>query len=1528
MLNPEDDTSSDRASVDSDPIDNNGGDARTSEPHTPARVSEKPTATPLDKSNSKNGTPRSKIGTSSPRFEYDMYSLTNFDGYRGQIAQRPPKETDQSEKFRNIVRSLMKRNELTENLIAQEFSMKFEPTKPGTIVSWLYYRTTYQMDAKLNFYMFLWIEERRTSLSEQENKDFEKLRLYVESTSNARNDDNGDMEKINNDTKIDDIPTVSNNEEAVQQGVDMEKSITKTRNSEDESEGVAGQSCSDDNDSIDIELSRGPGDDEVDISEVSDNEQDLSMSNSPLTSRPSKEVSSADDTLGDIGIGGSEIDDHVPISKPAPLPLSDINTLRFTIIDEIMRRGITQTTAAEEANLCIIGLSQAAISKLLHKGSFGSGTKALKFKNLMEDWVANSKLQPDGEFVKKVVTTTIKKENNDLDGHISAQESSGHMEKAISPSAQRNNITEGVNGTVEDVDGGLKSKDMKGINPANVVLRDEMLEEMKRRGCFQSDIIEESGLSIHGFSQPNISRFIHSVYVMGGERGVLFKQMVKKWIKRSRRKHQLPWGCEEERGNVIPEGSASDGENESEDEVDKGEDKMNSEHHMDAEETLTEELEVDDETLIPLLELRKVIMHEIHRRGISQRGAAIEAKFDKNSLPYCAVNRLINNSKCNTDASGIKFRKLMQSWLQMSRNEPTVNDASAGGGEGSDISDVEDDIDDIENDDDGDEKSEAQLLMEGESAELLNELQEEVRGEIARRNMYQSSVAKEAKLNKISCDQSHLSRFLLGRRMPGYGRAEQFREYLAEWLVLSKTMETPKVEKVVSASTSAPLPKSNPGVINVTGLLSTEQLQFEVNSETYRRSVSISTVFMEADIASSTVSNSALARYLQKGNCPVGERGVVFRTCLEDWLKVSKTKPEVTVKTVKDRTANVAAVGTNKVVTIKGIRDTADDDSHRLSQRRKASSISSQNSDDGDVDSCDYNEPPSKQARRQLGEACEGKGDLHVPLIKADRFKENFHHPWCRECNSGNNKQGKSGEMMECGSCPYAFHTGCEDSSNSSYLPRLPSNFSNSLQSQQWFCSRCRSSGAPFAQRLKTSDIESGLTSQPWVLFYASHLRRWRQGYVCDIDESRRLLLCKWWRTDGKWGKSNWVDINNGAPMLWHPKASEFLDINDDKGAKCREAAVFELSKTSPHYFGPFSSIPTTGKSMSVANSVQQSHGLSLSQTTHMSEESSDSTVTTNNRAGDRNTSSTSSRRYRERTQKAKEEEKEEPIQSNIDTFLSAESLKAACCAAGIACRAVDVVMCGSNTNAFVCSRPPGHHAGRKGFTEKCRGTGFCLLNNAAIAMLYARVRWGVQRVAVVDIDVHFGNGTSELLKDDPRAFFGCVHMIYGEENEGFGNEMTERRKRMAACCGPAALRSGHEVSGSRGSANNSGGLKERNAMDRIESFKEGFFPHALGCTDIQERYMSVGVYPNIHNNLSSVETDGSNNKTSTAKPFPQSSLCGPAGFRTALRDHIIPKMEAFDPELLIISGKHVVHMFCYINDLGDDLIPFLCSWL
>ena len=81
--------------------------------------------------------------------------------------------------------------------------------------------------------------------------------------------------------------------------------------------------------------------------------------------------------------------------------------------------------------------------------------------------------------------------------------------------------------------------------------------------------------------------------------------------------------------------------------------------------------------------------------------------------------------------------------------------------------------------------------------------------------------------------------------------------------------------------------------------------------------------------------------------------------------------------------------------------------------------------------------------------------------------------------------------------------------------------------------------------------------------------------------------------------------------------------------------------------------------------------------------------------------------------------------------------------------------------NVFCCIRPPGHHAGRYGNTIGCSQNGFCLLNNAAIGAMYARIKHGLRRIAIIDIDAHFGNGTAEILEGDPNAFYASVHMKF-----------------------------------------------------------------------------------------------------------------------------------------------------------------------
>lgn len=106
----------------------------------------------------------------------------------------------------------------------------------------------------------------------------------------------------------------------------------------------------------------------------------------------------------------------------------------------------------------------------------------------------------------------------------------------------------------------------------------------------------------------------------------------------------------------------------------------------------------------------------------------------------------------------------------------------------------------------------------------------------------------------------------------------------------------------------------------------------------------------------------------------------------------------------------------------------------------------------------------------------------------------------------------------------------------------------------------------------------------------------------------------------------------------------------------------------------------------------------------------------------------------------------------DADTFISPGSLTAAYRGAGAVVRAVDMVLGGEVKNAFAACRPPGHHA------ERATPMGFCLLGNAAIAAKHALDHHGLSRVAVVDFDVHHGNGTQDLLWDEARALFVSSH--------------------------------------------------------------------------------------------------------------------------------------------------------------------------
>jgi acetoin utilization deacetylase AcuC-like enzyme len=106
------------------------------------------------------------------------------------------------------------------------------------------------------------------------------------------------------------------------------------------------------------------------------------------------------------------------------------------------------------------------------------------------------------------------------------------------------------------------------------------------------------------------------------------------------------------------------------------------------------------------------------------------------------------------------------------------------------------------------------------------------------------------------------------------------------------------------------------------------------------------------------------------------------------------------------------------------------------------------------------------------------------------------------------------------------------------------------------------------------------------------------------------------------------------------------------------------------------------------------------------------------------------------------------------DTVVSPGSWEAVLRATGATIYAVDQVMAGKADNAFCAVRPPGHHA------EPSRAMGFCLFNSVAVAALHARAKHGAKRVAVVDFDVHHGNGTQAAFWTDKDLFYGSTHQM------------------------------------------------------------------------------------------------------------------------------------------------------------------------
>src|SRR5437588_10389231 len=154
---------------------------------------------------------------------------------------------------------------------------------------------------------------------------------------------------------------------------------------------------------------------------------------------------------------------------------------------------------------------------------------------------------------------------------------------------------------------------------------------------------------------------------------------------------------------------------------------------------------------------------------------------------------------------------------------------------------------------------------------------------------------------------------------------------------------------------------------------------------------------------------------------------------------------------------------------------------------------------------------------------------------------------------------------------------------------------------------------------------------------------------------------------------------------------------------------------------------------------------------------------------------------------------KEGLIHLDADTAMSPGTFEAALRAAGGAVPAGDEVLTNKAANAFIATRPPGHHA------ETARPMGFCLFNNAAIAARHAQKQHGIERAAVVDFDVHHGNGSQDIFWSDRTVMYGSTHQMPLYPGTGALSERGEHNTVVNAPLRPGD--GGHEFRGAFGTA-------------------------------------------------------------------------------------------------------------------------------
>ncbi len=148
----------------------------------------------------------------------------------------------------------------------------------------------------------------------------------------------------------------------------------------------------------------------------------------------------------------------------------------------------------------------------------------------------------------------------------------------------------------------------------------------------------------------------------------------------------------------------------------------------------------------------------------------------------------------------------------------------------------------------------------------------------------------------------------------------------------------------------------------------------------------------------------------------------------------------------------------------------------------------------------------------------------------------------------------------------------------------------------------------------------------------------------------------------------------------------------------------------------------------------------------------------------------------------------EKPVALDPDTYVSPKSAEVARLAAGATLTAVDAVMDHRAANAFALVRPPGHHA------ESDQAMGFCLFNNAAIAARYAQNHFNIDKILIVDYDVHHGNGTQEIFYNDPTVAYFSTHQAPFYPGTGAYDEIGNGNAAYTICNAPVPAQSIFEL--------------------------------------------------------------------------------------------------------------------------------------